>query len=128
MCLYGRTESKYTSDVCHSLKISSRLDFKKAEYDDFWNFKTTFRKNYIIQGETETRNVYSIACRSKICNCCSSVFFFLCWPVLSMLLSLNHVSLSTMMSGFSFNPSRYGANLQPFLYNDLIIKLKINKP
>ena len=62
--------------MCHSLEISYCLDFKNAEYDDFRNFKTTFCKNYLIQGETETRNVYSRVFRNKIGNYCSSVFSF----------------------------------------------------
>ena len=42
--------------------------------------------------------------------------------------SLNQVSPSTIISGFLFNPSIYGANFQPFLFKVLILKLKINKP
>ena len=80
MCLYGRTESKYTSDVCHSLKISHRLDLKNAESNDFRNFKTTFCKNFLIPGEMETINVYSKVCRIKTGNCCSGIFF-LCKPL-----------------------------------------------
>ena len=52
------------------------MNFKNAKYDDFRNFKTTFCKNYLIPGKTETINVYSRVCRNKIGNCCSSVFFF----------------------------------------------------
>ena len=74
--LYVCNEPKYTSKVCHSLKNSYLLDFKNAEYDNFRNFKTILCKNYLIPGETDTRNLYSRVCRSKIDNCCLSVFFF----------------------------------------------------
>ena len=43
---------------------------------------------------------------------------------LSIFLSLNQVSMSTMISGFLSKPSMYGANFQPF---DLVLKLKVNK-
>ena len=48
---------------------------------DFRNFRTIFRKDYLVPGETETRNVYIKVCRNKTGICCSDVFF-LCWPVL----------------------------------------------
>ena len=46
---------------------------------------------------------------------------------LPFFVSSNQVSLSTMISGFLFNPSIYGAHFQPFLFNDLVSKLEINK-
>ena len=35
-----------------------------------------FCKNFLIPGETETRNVYRRVCRNNTGNCCSGVFFF----------------------------------------------------
>ena len=50
------------------------------------------------------------------------------YPVrLSIFVPLNNVSLSTMISGFLFNPSMCGANYKPFLLNDLTLKLKLSK-
>ena len=37
---------KNASDVRHSLKIFHRLDFEIGKSDDFWNFKTTFCRNF----------------------------------------------------------------------------------
>ena len=42
----GMSDPKYTPDVCHSLRVSHRLDFKNAKFDDFWKFKKTFCKNF----------------------------------------------------------------------------------
>ena len=55
--MYGQLDPKYTLDVYHSLENFHCLDFKNADFDDFPNFKTTFCKNCLIPGETETRNV-----------------------------------------------------------------------
>ena len=46
---------------------------------------------------------------------------------LSVFVSLNQVSLSTIISGFIFDPSIHYPILQIFLFYDFIFKLKINK-
>ena len=43
----------------------------------FGTSKQLFAKKKIIPGATETRNVYSRACRNKTGNCCPSVFSLL---------------------------------------------------
>ena len=71
--------------ICHSLQISLSLDFKNAKCDDFRNFRTILRKNFLVTGETETKNVYSKVCRNKTGICffhCGPVCFhnaFVCW-------------------------------------------------
>ena len=50
----------------------------------FRYLKTKFPKSVLIPGEKDTRNEYSKFCRNKTSNCCS-VFFFLCWPVQSII-------------------------------------------
>ena len=55
----GSPDPKYTSVVCHSLKISQRLNLENAKIDDFRNFETNFCKHFLIPGETETRYVHS---------------------------------------------------------------------
>ena len=49
--IYGKSDLKYNSEVCHSLIIYQRLELKTATIDDFGNFK--------ILGGTETRTVFS---------------------------------------------------------------------
>ena len=47
----------------------------------FGTSEQLFVKNFLVPGETETRNVYSRVCRNKTYICCSDAFF-LCWLVL----------------------------------------------
>ena len=50
------------------------------------------------------------------------------YPIrLTKLVSLNQVSMITIISEFLFDPSMYGENFQPFLFSELILKLGINK-
>ena len=85
--IYGHLDPKHTLYVCHSLKISHHLDLKNAEFDDFRNFKTTFCKNCLIPGETQTRDVHSRVCINKTGNSCLCVF-----PLLASVISVAFLS------------------------------------
>ena len=118
--VFGYSEPKYTSEVCNSLKISCRLDFKNSEYDDFRNFKTSSCKNCLIPGERETRNVYSRICRNKIGNCYFSVFFFVgqCFilVIFIFIFYLFYLEKRKRPTYFSSHLSIYQSKVRPVIY------------
>ena len=73
------------------LTLSELGGLKKGYFDEFWNFKTTFRKNLNQIGKTDFTNVYHKVQRNKTGNYCSWVFFLL-GSVISVDLSVdNHL-------------------------------------
>ena len=59
MRIEAGSKLKYISEICHSLKIPHSLHLINAKFDDFLNFKTTFRKNFLVPGE-QTPETYAV--------------------------------------------------------------------